>query len=58
VASPESITAGAAPARAVSVEALQEALRSAQTGYGSHGPNYDGNKLAASVQALIKNAAS
>lgn len=32
---------------------LKQALAAAKTGHGSYGPNYDGNKLAASVESLI-----
>lgn len=34
-------------------EELRQALSTAETGHGSHGPNYDGNKLAASIQAIL-----
>lgn len=33
---------------------LKQALAAAKTGQGSYGPNYDGNKLAASIESLIK----
>jgi hypothetical protein len=33
---------------------LKKALIAAKTGQGSYGPNYDGNKLAASIESLIK----
>jgi hypothetical protein len=37
---------------------LKQALASARTGHGSYGPNYDGNKLAASIEALIAQLSS
>ena len=33
---------------------LKQALAAAKTGQGSYGPNYDGNKLAASIESLIR----
>lgn len=37
---------------------LKKALAAAKTGQGSYGPNYDGNKLAASIEELIKQMSS
>jgi hypothetical protein len=35
------------------VKAIRTAMQAAKTGHGSHGPNYDGNKLAAELKAAI-----
>jgi len=42
-----------APAVVQMTAQIEQAMREAQTGQGSYGPNYDGNKLAQKLSAIL-----